>query len=67
MEKAVVKEEADQSPDIDIYGNLVLVLRQKKHPKYRRYKNDLLLNYNISLIDSLCGLLLKLKHLTTEH
>ena len=29
MEKVVVKEEADQSPDIDIYGNLVLVLRQK--------------------------------------
>ena len=29
MEKVVIKEEADQWPDIDIYGNLVLVLRQK--------------------------------------
>jgi len=63
MEKVVVREEADQSPDIDIYGNLVLILRQKKHPKYRRYKNDLLLNYNISLIDALCGAVIKIKTL----
>lgn len=63
MEKVVVREEADQSPDIDIYGNLVLILRQKKHPKYRRYKNDLLLNYNISLIDALCGVVIKIKTL----
>lgn len=63
MEKVVVKEEADQWPDIDIYGNLVLVLRQKKHPKYRRYKNDLLLNYKISLIDALCGAVIKIKTL----
>ena len=55
-----MKGEADQSPDMDIYGNLVLVLKQKPHTKYRRYKNDLLLDYNISLIDSLCGCLIKI-------
>jgi DnaJ-class molecular chaperone len=60
MEKVVVKGEADQSPDVDIYGNLVLILRQNKHQKYRRYKNDLLLNYNISLIDALCGSVIKI-------
>ena len=37
-EKITVKGEADQSPDMDIYGNLVLVLKQKPHTKYRRYK-----------------------------
>ncbi len=59
-EKITVKGEADQSPDMDIYGNLVLVLKQKPHTKYRRYKNDLLLDYNISLIDSLCGCVIKI-------
>jgi len=62
-EKVIVKEEADQHPDLDVYGNLVLILKQKKHPKYRRYKNDLLLNYKISLIDSLCGAVIKINTL----
>ncbi len=60
MEKVTVKEEADQHPDYDVYGNLVLILRQKRHTKYRRYKNDLLLNYKISLIDALCGAVIKI-------
>ena len=67
MEKVVVKEEADQSPDLDIYGNLVLVLRQKNHPKYRRYKNDLLIDYNISLIDALCGAVIRITTLDNRN
>jgi DnaJ-class molecular chaperone len=62
-EKIVIKGEADQLPDIDVYGDLVLVLKQKHHNKYRRYKNDLLLNYNISLIDALCGCVIKVNTL----
>ena len=67
MEKVVVREEADQSPDLDIYGNLVLVLRQKNHPKYRRYKNDLLIDYNISLIDALCGAVIRITTLDNRN
>ena len=62
-EKVVVKEEGDQHPDLDIYGDLILILKQKKHPKYRRYKNDLLLNYSVSLIDALCGATIKIQTL----
>jgi DnaJ homolog subfamily A member 2 len=54
-EKIVVEGEADQSPDLDKYGNLIVLLLQKDNSNYTRKNNDLFIKKHISLMDALCG------------
>jgi len=47
--------EGDQDPDIDVPGDIVVVLQQLKHDTFTREGNDLHVKHKISLADALCG------------
>lgn len=55
--------EGDQSPDIDIPGDIVLVIQQIKHEKFVREENDLHMKQTIPLADALCGFQFVIEHL----
>ena len=55
--------EGDQSPDIDIPGDIVLVLQQVKHDKFVRDDNDLHIKQTIPLVQALCGFQFVVEHL----
>lgn len=38
-----------------ITGNVIFVLQQKSHSKFRRNSDDLYMEHNISLTEALCG------------
>ena len=63
-DKVVFDELSDYNPDVDIQGDLVLVLNIVNNVNDMiRIDNNLFVNRNISLIDALCGLKLSIKHL----
>lgn len=62
-DKIVLNGEGDHHPDIDIPGNVVLILKQKKHALFTRDGNDLIVHRTISLKDALCGTLFNITHL----
>lgn len=47
--------EGDQHPDIDIPGAIVVVLKQKEHPVFKREGNDLRMKQRLTLGEALCG------------
>ncbi|KAK3407964.1 hypothetical protein EUGRSUZ_J00292 [Eucalyptus grandis] len=54
--------EADEAPDT-VTGDIVFVLQQKEHPKYKRKGDDLFYEHTLSLTESLCGFQFALSHL----
>lgn len=57
------KGEGDQHPDIDIPGDIVIVLQQVKHDKFVRDDCDLHIKQKITLAEALCGFQLVITHL----
>ncbi|KAI8984664.1 DnaJ C terminal domain-containing protein, partial [Mycotypha africana] len=53
-QKIAMKGEGDQEPGIEP-GDVILVLKQKEHDKFKREGNDLYTKVKISLTEALCG------------
>ncbi|XP_024017024.1 dnaJ protein homolog, partial [Morus notabilis] len=53
---------SDEAPDT-ITGDIVFVLQQKEHPKFKRKGDDLFVEHNLSLTEALCGFQFVLTHL----
>ncbi|XP_076957350.1 dnaJ protein homolog [Bidens hawaiensis] len=60
--KITFVEEADEVPDT-ITGDIVFVLQQKEHLKFKRKGDDLFVEHTLSLIEALCGFQFALTHL----
>ncbi|XP_023001315.1 dnaJ protein homolog [Cucurbita maxima] len=54
--------EADEAPD-SVTGDVVFVIQQKDHPKFKRKGEDLFVEHTLSLIEALCGFQFALTHL----
>ncbi|XP_043718527.1 chaperone protein dnaJ A6-like [Telopea speciosissima] len=61
-QKIVFQGEADEAPDT-ITGDIVFMLQQKEHPKFKRKYDDLYVEHTLSLTDALCGFQFALTHL----
>lgn len=46
-----------------VTGDIVFVLQQKEHPKFKRKGDDLFVEHSLSLAESLCGFQFVLTHL----
>lgn len=46
-----------------VTGDIVFVLQQKEHPKFKRKGDDLFLEHTLSLTEALCGFQFVLTHL----
>ena len=46
-----------------ITGDIVFVLQQKEHPKFKRRGEDLFVEHTLSLTEALCGFQFVLNHL----
>jgi DnaJ homolog subfamily A member 2 len=55
--------EGDQSPDIDVPGDIVMVLQQLKHDVFTRDGNDLHMKQKLTLAEALCGFQFVINHL----
>jgi DnaJ-class molecular chaperone len=55
--------EGDQHPDIDVPGDIVIVLQQIKHEKFVRDESDLHIQQTITLAEALCGFQFLVTHL----
>lgn len=60
--KITFRGEADEAPGT-ITGDIVIVVQQKEHPKFKREGDDLIFEHTLSLKEALCGFQFKLKHL----
>jgi DnaJ family protein A protein 2 len=54
--------EADEAPDT-VTGDIVFVLQQKEHPKFKRKGDDLFVEHTLTLTEALCGFQFILTHL----
>lgn len=61
-QKITFPGEADEVPDT-ITGDIVFVLQQKEHPKFKRKGDDLFVEHALSLTEALCGFRFILTHL----
>lgn len=61
-QKIVFKEESHQSPSI-IPGDVLVVLKEKPHPRFKREKENLFTDVEIDLVTALSGGEFVLKHL----
>ncbi|XP_004229763.1 dnaJ protein homolog 2 [Solanum lycopersicum] len=61
-QKITFEGEADQAPDT-ITGDIVFVLQQKEHPKFKRKFDDLYIEHTLTLTEALCGFQFVLTHL----
>ncbi|KAK4738565.1 hypothetical protein R3W88_002262 [Solanum pinnatisectum] len=61
-QKITFEGEADQAPDT-ITGDIVFVLQQKEHPKFKRKFDDLYMEHALTLTEALCGFQFVLTHL----
>lgn len=46
-----------------VTGDIVFVLQQKEHPKFKRKGDDLFIEHTLSLTEALCGFQFILSHL----
>ncbi|OAY37411.1 dnaJ protein homolog [Manihot esculenta] len=65
-QKITFPGEADEAPDT-ITGDIVFVLQQKEHPKFKRKGDDLIVEQSLSLTEALCGFQFVLTHLDGRH
>lgn len=61
-QKITFPGEADEAPDT-VSGDIVFVLQQKEHPKFKRKGDDLFVEHTLSLTEALCGFQFILTHL----
>ncbi|KAG9452996.1 hypothetical protein H6P81_005900 [Aristolochia fimbriata] len=61
-QKIVLEGEADEAPDM-VTGDIIFVLQQKEHPKFKRNYDDLYVDHTLSLTEALCGVQFALTHL----
>ncbi|KAL4301855.1 hypothetical protein GQ457_10G007270 [Hibiscus cannabinus] len=61
-QKITFPGEADEAPDT-ITGDIVFVLQQKDHPKFKRKGEDLFVEHTLSLTEALCGFHFVVTHL----
>ncbi|CAA7046426.1 unnamed protein product [Microthlaspi erraticum] len=61
-QKLTFEGQADEAPDT-VTGDIVFVLQQKEHPKFKRKGEDLFVEHTISLTEALCGFQFVLTHL----
>ncbi|XP_019164159.1 PREDICTED: dnaJ protein homolog [Ipomoea nil] len=61
-QKITFPGEADEAPDM-ITGDIVFVLQQKEHPKFKRKGDDLFVDHTLTLTEALCGFQFILTHL----
>jgi DnaJ family protein A protein 2 len=61
-QKITFQGEADEAPDT-VTGDIVFVLQQKEHPKFKRKVDDLFVEHTLSLTEALCGFQFPLTHL----
>lgn len=54
--------EADEAPDT-VTGDIVFVVQQKEHPKFKRKGDDLFVEHTLLLTEALCGFQFILTHL----
>ncbi|KAJ6841621.1 dnaJ protein-like protein [Iris pallida] len=61
-QKITFPRETGEAPDT-ITGDIVFVLQQKDHPKFKRKGDDLFFEHSLSLTEALCGFQFVLTHL----
>ncbi|KAL0347630.1 UNVERIFIED_CONTAM: Chaperone protein dnaJ 3 [Sesamum calycinum] len=61
-QKIVFSGQADEAPDT-VTGDIVFVLQQREHPKFKRKYDDLYVEHNLNLREALCGFQFILTHL----
>nr|AAB86799.1 putative [Arabidopsis thaliana]prf//2118338A AtJ2 protein [Arabidopsis thaliana] len=61
-QKITFSGQADEAPDT-VTGDIVFVIQQKEHPKFKRKGEDLFVEHTISLTEALCGFQFVLTHL----
>lgn len=61
-QKIVFSGEADEAPDT-VTGDIIVVLQQKEHHKFKRKSDDLHVEHNLNLTEALCGFQFILTHL----
>ncbi|PWZ38562.1 DnaJ [Zea mays] len=61
-QKITFPGEADEAPDTAT-GDIIFVLQQKEHPKFKRKGDDLFYEHTLILTESLCGFQFVLTHL----
>ncbi|XP_021910801.1 chaperone protein dnaJ A6-like, partial [Carica papaya] len=61
-QKITFEGQADEAPDT-ITGDIVFVLQQKDHPRFKRKFDDLYVEHTLSLTEALCGFQFALSHL----
>ncbi|URE17549.1 DnaJ protein [Musa troglodytarum] len=61
-QKITFPGEADEAPNT-VTGDIVFVLQQKDHPKFKRKGDDLFYEHTLSLTEALCGFQFVLTHL----
>ncbi|KAK6144619.1 hypothetical protein DH2020_021439 [Rehmannia glutinosa] len=61
-QKITFPGEADEAPDT-VTGDIVFVLQQKEHPKFKRKGDDLFVEHTLTLTEALCGFQFILTHL----
>lgn len=61
-QKITFPGEADEAPDTTT-GDIVFILQQKEHPKFKRKGDDLFYEHTLSLTEALCGFQFALTHL----
>ncbi|PHT54195.1 Chaperone protein dnaJ 2 [Capsicum baccatum] len=61
-QKITFPGEADEAPDT-ITGDIVCILQQKEHPKFKRKGDDLFVEHTLTLTEALCGFQFVLTHL----
>ncbi|KAI9107607.1 hypothetical protein K1719_021270 [Acacia pycnantha] len=61
-QKITFPGEADEAPET-VTGDIVFVLQQKEHPKFKRKGEDLFVEHTLSLTEALCGFQFVLTHL----
>ncbi|XP_047321866.1 dnaJ protein homolog [Impatiens glandulifera] len=61
-QKITFPGEADEAPDT-VTGDIVFILQQKEHPKFKRKGEDLFVEHTLSLTEALCGYQFILTHL----
>ncbi|XP_049386475.1 dnaJ protein homolog 2-like [Solanum stenotomum] len=61
-QKITFPGEADEEPDT-VTGDIVFILQQKEHPKFKRKGDDLFVEHTLTLTEALCGFQFVLTHL----
>ena len=53
-QKIVLPSAADEAPDAEA-GDIIYIIREKPHPVFKRQGPDLMMRYEITLAEALCG------------